>query len=130
MDNKLIGRGIFGVLSLFLSASGLMFMLAPDRGAAKLLISPEGVEGLSNFRAFLGAPILAIGISLAIAAVTQRVDNARPAALFVMGLLFARVVSFAVDGPTPNFALYVGVPGAVFVLLLVAHKLMLSKDGT
>ena len=123
-----IGRGIFGLLSLFISGSGLMFMLAPQRAAAKLLISPEGIEGLSNFRAFVGASVLSIGISLMIAAVTAKVDNARPAALFVLGLLFARMLSLAVDGPNPAIGLYMAIPGTVFVLLVAAHKLIDMGD--
>jgi hypothetical protein len=58
---KTIGQGILGVVAAFLSLSGAMFMFAPTRAAAKLLIEPAGIEGLSNFRAFIGAPVLAVG---------------------------------------------------------------------
>ncbi len=126
---KKIGQAILGVVGLFISGSGAMFLLLPARAADKLMLVPDGATGLSHFRAFAGAAVLAVGLSLIIAAVTARLDHARAGALFVLGILAARVISYAVDGPTPEIVLYTAIPSTVFALMLVAHKLIVSEEG-
>ena len=75
-------------------------------------------------RAFVGAPLLGIGISLLVGALTERLEHARAAAIFLLALLVTRGLSFATDGAFDNLGLYIAVPGVAFALMLVGHKLM------
>lgn len=121
---KTIGRVLLGLPGLFISLSGAMFLLAPTRAAEKLLLSPQGIEGLSNMRAFVGAPVLAAGIAILIGAATCKLENARGGALFVVLLLVARLVSLGLDGMTPGLAVYITVPAVVLAMMVAGHKLI------
>lgn len=121
---KTLGRVLLGLPGLFISLSGALFLFAPARAAEKLLLTPQGIEGLSNLRAFVGAPVLAAGIAILIGAVTCTLENARGGALFVVLLLLARLVSLGLDGVTPGIGIYLAVPGVVLAMLLAGHKLI------
>lgn len=121
-----IGRGILGTVGLFISGAGATFLLSPTRAAAKFLIDPQGIEALSNIRGFIGAPVLAVGLAIIIAAVTERLENARAGALFIVLLLAARITSLVADGPTDQAALFIGVPAVVLALMIAAHKMIES----
>jgi|GEM_PF-1190817 len=124
MNTTTIARVLLGLPGLFILASGLMFLLNPTAAADKLLLLPQGTEGLSNLRGFLGAPVIAIGVSLLLAAKTTKLEYARPAAMFLLLLIVARLVSYAADGPTDAIAQLLAVPAVAFGLMLAGHKLL------
>ena len=121
---KNVARALLTVVGLFILGTGLTALLAPDRIATKMAWELQGAEGLSNLRAFLGASLSAIGISVLIAAVTAQIYHARPAALFLIGLVVARIFSFLMDGPISRLAAYIAIPCVVLAILLVAHRLL------
>ena len=121
-------RVILILVGLFILATGVISMFAPDRIAEKMLLNPEGAEGLSNIRAFLGAALAAIGISVLIAAVKAEIWHARPAVLFVIGLVVARIIGLVSDGSFPSIGLVVAIPLVVFGLLVAAHILLHKAD--
>lgn len=123
---KNLGRLLFGLPGVFILLSGLMFLLAPDKASAKLMLEPQSIDGISNLRGFLGAPVIAVGVSLILAGFTAKLEYARPGAIFVLVLILARILSRVVDGPYDSFGLYVAVPSVVFGLLVAGHKLILS----
>lgn len=127
--NQNVGRILLGLPGVFIALSGLVFLLNPGAGAEKLLLTPDGAEGLSNLRGFSGAPVLAVGIGIIIAAITKNLANARPGAIFVLALIVARLLSYFVDGPNPNFGLYLAVPTVVFVLMVAGHKLIAGGES-
>lgn len=129
MSKTNLGRVLLGLPGLFILLSGLVFLLAPERAAAKLLLDPQGIDGLSNLRGFVGAPVLAVGISILMSAITQKLEYARPGVFFLFGLIFARLLSFAVDGPAEAFALYLTVPVVAFALMALGHKLMVAEEA-
>ena len=121
---KNASRVILLLVGLFILGSGAVAMFAPERMAEKMLVELKGAEGLSHFRAFLGAGLAAIGISVLIAAAKAEIWHARPAVLFVLGIVLARTIGLAQDGSFPSVTLYIVIPLVVFGLLVVAHVLL------
>jgi len=119
-----VGRGILGSVGLFISGAGATFLLNPNRAAAKFLLEADSVTALSNIRAFIGAPVLALGIAVIIAAITEKLDNARAGALFLILLLVARATSIVVDGTPEGIGYLMGVPFVALVLMIAAHKMI------
>lgn len=115
---------ILGLVGTFILVAGLGAVLAPDRVLERYALSASGAEGLSNVRAFFGASVVAIGASVLIAAGTATIEHARPAVLFVIGLVIARLLGYFVDGGFPRFAVYLTIPVVVLGLLGTAHALM------
>ena len=121
---KNVARVLLGLPGLFIFASGVVFLANPVAAADKMLLSADSAEALSNLRGFAGAPVMSIGAMLLLSAFTARLEYARPAALFLLTLIGARVVSYLVDGPTDAIGLLVGVPVVAFSLMLAGHKLL------
>ena len=121
---KLIARILLGLVALFMLVNGLRLMFAPAGALAGLLVETSGAEGLSNVRALWGGAITAIGLSVLIAAITCKIENARPAVLFTFMLVIARVIGMITDGMFDRAIIFAAVPVAVFLVLLVAHKLL------
>lgn len=122
--NKLPARILLGLPSLFILLSGLMFLFNPSAAADKLMLTPQGAEGLSNLRGFAGASVIAVGVSLLLASITAKLEYARPAAIFLLVLISARLLSHVVDGPTDSIALFLAIPAVAFGLMLAGHKLL------
>lgn len=121
---KLTARILLGLVALFMLANGLRLMFDPAGALPGLSTTANGVEGLSHIRALWGGALTAIGLSVAIAAVTQNIINARAAVLFTFMLVIGRVVGIIVDGTYDQAILFTAVPIVVFLLLLTAHKLL------
>jgi len=121
---KLIARVLLGLVAAFMLANGLNLMFNPTGALPGLLVSAESTEALSNVRALWGGAITAIGISVVFAAVTADINNARPAVLFRFARVVARIIGMAVDGMFDRAILFTAVPVVVFLILLVAHKLL------
>ena len=121
---KLIARILLGLVAAFMLVNGVRLMLSPSDALAGLLVDASGAEGLSNVRALWGGAITAIGLSVVIAAVTCKIENARPAVLFTFMLVIGRVIGMAVDGMFDRAIIFTAVPVVVFLILLAAHKLL------
>lgn len=122
--NTTIGRILLAIPALFILLSGAVFWIAPEAAAAKLLFDPQGAEALSNIRGFVGAPVIAAGASLLLAAITKKLEYARPTVIFLLALLGARVVSYVVDGPTGAIALFLAVPATALAFMIAGHVLL------
>ena len=121
---KLIARILLGLVAVFMLVNGVRLMLSPSGALAGLLVDASSAEGLSNVRALWGGAITAIGLSVVIAAVTCKIENARPAVLFTFMLVIGRVIGMAVDGMFDRAIIFTAVPVVVFLILLAAHKLL------
>lgn len=121
---KLIARLLLGLVSLFMLANGVRLMFDPTGALAGLLVDANSAEALSNVRALWGGAITAIGISVAIAAVTCKIENARTAVLFTFMLVVGRIAGMVMDGIFDRAIVYTIVPVVVFLVLLIAHKLL------
>ncbi len=129
MNKLTVARVLFAIPGLFILMSGLMFLFNPAGAADKLLLVPQGAEGLSNLRGMLGASVIAVGSSVLLGAVTAKLEYVRPGAIFVLVLIGARVLSYVVDGPNDSIVLFVAVPSTVFMLLVAGHKLLDSAHA-
>ena len=121
---KLIARILLGLVALFILVNGVRLMFDPKGAIIGLMVEASGAEGLSNVRALWGGAITAIGISVAIAAVTGKIENARPAVLFSFMLVIARVMGMIMDGMFDRAIMFTIVPVVVFLILLAAHRLL------
>jgi len=124
-----LARIFLGLPGLFILLSGLMFLLNPVGAAEKLMLAPAGAEGLSNIRGFAGASVAAVGASLLLAAITAKLEYARPAAIFLLLLLGARILSYLVDGPIESIGLFLAIPTVAFAFMVAGHKLLVSGEG-
>jgi len=121
---KHLHKLFLGLPGLFIAGTGLMFLLHPAGAADKLQLVAATSEGLSNLRGLAGGPLLAVGTSLLLAAATDKLEYARPGAIFLLVLLGARVLSYVVDGPTDAIGLFLAVPTMTFASMVVGHKLL------
>lgn len=121
---RTIGRVLLGLPGLFISLTGTVFLLAPATAADKLLLVADNAEALSNIRGMAGAPLLAVGATLILSAITARLEYARPAAIFLLALLGARVLSYGLDGAPGSILLFLAVPGIAFGLMVAGHVLI------
>ena len=125
---KLTARILLALVALFMLINGVRLMISPGSALAGLLVAASGAESLANVRALWGGAITAIGISVVIAAVTGKIENARPAVLFTFMLVIGRVIGMAVDGMFDRAIIFTSVPVVVFLILLAAHTLLDSAQ--
>ena len=121
---KLFARILLALVAAFMLINGLMLMVNPAGSLAGMMVAADGAEGLSNVRALWGGAITAIGISVVWAVVTADINNARPAVLFTFMLVAGRGLGLVFDGMYDKVIIYTAVPVVVFLLLLVAHKML------
>jgi hypothetical protein len=121
---RTIARILLGLPGLFITLTGSVFLLSPSSAAEKLLLVPQGAEALSNIRGMAGAPLLAVGVCLILAAITARLEYARPAAIFLLALIGARMLSYGVDGAPGSIALFLAVPSVAFAFMVAGHVLL------
>jgi len=119
-----LARVLLGLPGFFILATGVVFVLNPAAASAKLLLTADSAEALSNLRGMMGAPLVAVGGTLVLGAITAKLEYARPAAIFLLTLIGARILSFFVDGPNPSLVLYLVVPSIAFGLMVAGHVLL------
>ncbi len=125
--NRIAARILLGLPGLFIFLTGLVFLANPVAASEKLQLAAESAEGLSNLRGMSGAPLIAVGLSLLLAAITKKLEYARPAVFFLLALLVARGASYVLDGPTDAIGLFLAVPTLTFALMGLGHWLLVKK---
>ena len=121
---KTAARILLALPGLFILTTGVVFLTNPEAASAKLQLAAAGAEGLSNLRGMAGAPLFAVGATLLLSAATAKLEYARPAAIFLLTLIAARVGSYLIDGPTEAIGYFLAVPTVAFGLMLAGHKLL------
>jgi len=125
MTRTNIGRGIFALIALFFIGIGLLLMFSPARILDHLLVgSVESVGALSSIRALWGGAIFAIWASVLLGAIKANFNYIRVGFIYMLSVIFARLVGYFVDGSFPEFVPMVMPAVVVLVLMLIAHKLM------
>lgn len=127
--SKLAIKFLFGLPGLFILATGVMFVTSPEAALDKLQLTANGAEGLSNIRGLAGGPLVAVGASLLIGAITEKLEYVRPAVFFVLTLLAARVLSYVVDGPIDAIGLFLAIPSIVFGMMVAGHVLLAQSEA-
>ncbi len=126
---KNLSRILLALPGLFILMTGVVFLTNPGAAAEKLKLVAENAEGLSNLRGMAGAPLFAVGVCLLLAAITKKLEYARPAAIFLLALIGARIASYAIDGPTGAIALFLAVPATAFGLMVAGHVLLVKGEA-
>ena len=124
----LAARALLALPGLFILTTGVVFLTNPEAASAKLLLEAQSAEGLSNLRGMAGAPLFAVGAMLLLAAITEKLEYARPAALFLLTLIAARIASHLIDGPSASIVLFLVVPSVAFALMAAGHKLLVTGE--
>ena len=127
MSNLAI-KALFGLPGLFILTTGLVFVTSPESALEKLQLTASGAEGLSNMRGLGGAPLVAVGVSLLLGALTEKLEYVRPGVIFVLTLIGARLVSYVVDGPIDAIGLFVAIPSTVFAMMAAGHVLLARAE--
>ncbi len=125
---RIAAKVLLALPGLFIFVTGMVFLINPEAASAKLLLTASGAEGLSNLRGMAGAPLFAVGTTLLLAAITEKLEYARPAAIFLLALLASRALSYVADGPTEAIGLFLAVPSIAFALMAVGHKLLVDSE--
>ncbi len=124
-----VGRGIFGFVALFFISTGLMFLFLPANALGHMMVGGTAdAAALSSIRGLWGGAIFAIGVSVLIGAIKQDFAHIRVGAIFVLSIIAGRIIGYFMDGSFPEFAKMISPPIGVFILMLIAHKLMASKS--
>lgn len=126
---RMAAKVLLGLPGLFILTTGVVFLTNPQAASDKLLLVAQGSEGLSNLRGLAGGSIFAVGASLVLAAITEKLEYARPAAIFLIALLASRIISYGIDGADQPIALFLAIPSVAFGLMVAGHVL-LTRSAT
>ena len=99
---KIAARVLLGLLTLMFLYNGLAYMFTPEVQLASTQIQPagDGIFGMSNVRANIGAPMVTFGILFALAAWRARKEPLFPILIFLVLAIIARIaglISLGVD---------------------------------
>jgi hypothetical protein len=111
-------RLIVGLVGLFNMAIGLLFLLAPAKGAEAFFLSPIGSQGLATMRADFPGFFITGGAFALIAALRRDADAVLVPIMLLALAITGRAVSLVADGMGPA-----AVPP------MVAEALMISLLG-
>ena len=95
---KLLAKILLVLVSAFILINGLGLMFVPEKLSPGLMLTPEGIMGLSNLRSILAAGLIAVGIMPLIAAFTGNIVHARATAIFLIAVVLGRITGMAIDG--------------------------------
>ncbi len=97
---KTAARVFLGILTLMFLFNGLAYMFMPEFQLASTMIEPtgDGIFGMSNVRANIGAPMVTFGILLAISAIQMRKEPLGVMIMFLVLAIVARIAGLVVGG--------------------------------
>ena len=116
-----IARVLCGLVALLFIYNGVLYMFAPAGQLASTMIEPtgDGIFGMANIRANMGAPMVTFGILFAMGGALAEKIPLRVTMIFLVLAIIARIVgliSAGVDGENSSIRVMV----ALVVFLAVA----------
>ena len=119
---KTVARVLLGLLALMLLGNGLAYMFVPEVQLASTMIEPtgDGIFGMGNVRANIGAPMVTFGILVAIAAIRMEIAPLKVVMLFLVLSIVARIASLVVSGVDA---------GGFSIRIMVLLSVMLAITG-
>ena len=102
---KTAARVLLGLAALMLLYNGLAYMFVPEIQLGTTMIQPtgDGIFGMANIRANIGAPAVTFGILLAISAIRMEKAPVRVVIMFLVLSIIARIVGLIVGGIDADF---------------------------
>ena len=102
---KIAARILLGLVALMLLYNGVLYMFAPELQLSATMIEPtgDGIFGMSNVRANIGAPMVTFGILYLIGAITMNPTAIRPVIIFAAVAIVARIAGIVSMGIDPEF---------------------------
>ena len=109
---------------LFFILFGLSFLFQPQVAASGIGLAANGVTGIATLRADFFAFFGILGICMIWGAWKRRGDLLLLPALALLMAVAARLLSAALDGPSPTFVGSVAVEAVLAGILLVARAVL------
>ena len=109
---------------LFFIMSGLSFLFQPQSVASGLGLSANGATGLATLRADFFAFFTLVGVCMIWGAWKRRGDLLLLQAVAMLLAVAARLLSAAIDGPSPTFVSSILIEGVIAALLLFARAIL------
>ena len=128
---KIAARILCGLVALMFLYNGLLYMFAPHMQLDATMIQPigDGIFGMSNIRANIGAPMVTFGILYAISAILMEVTTLRVTALFLVLAIVARIAGIISAGVDPeNFSIRILVVLSVFLAVAIFGSRVFANE--
>ena len=109
---------------LFFVLLGLSFLFQPAASAPGFGLATMGTKGLATLRADLFAFFAALGACMIWGAWKRRGDLLLLPAVAMLLAVAARLLSAAIDGPSPTFVSSILIEGVIAALLLFARAIL------
>ena len=119
-------RAVIGVVGLFNLALGLGFLIDPARLGAAFFLTATDAQGLATLRADFPAFFVTGGAFALIGAWRGRAEPLAVPLILLAIALFGRLVSLAVDGPSPA-AFGPMIAEATMIAVLLAGRRILAE---
>ena len=108
-----IARVLCGLVALLFIGNGLLYMFNPAGQLASTMIEAtgDGIFGMANIRANMGAPMVTFGILFAMGAALAEKIPLRVTMIFLVLAIIARItglISMGVDGDNASIRVLVG----------------------
>lgn len=121
-----IARVLCGLVALMFLYNGLLYMFAPEMQLASTMIEPtgDGIFGMSNVRANIGAPMVTFGILFAMGGwLTEKVPL-RVNIIFLVLAIISRIAGIISAGIDPEiFSIRIIIVLSVFLAVtLFGHQ--------
>ena len=128
---KIAARILLGLVSLLFFYNGFLYMFTPEAQLGSTMIEPtgDGIFGMSNVRANIGAPMVTFGILYAVAAIRMITGPLQVVLIFLVLAIISRIAGIASLGvDADNFSLRIMVVLTVFLLVAGFGYWTFQKD--
>ncbi|MEM7113095.1 MAG: DUF4345 family protein [Chloroflexota bacterium] len=117
-----IARVLCGLVALMFIYNGLLYMFAPEMQLASTMIEPtgDGIFGMSNIRANIGAPMVTFGILFAMGGWLAEKVPLRVNIIFLMLAIISRIAGIISRGVDPEiFSIRIIIVLSVFLAVAI-----------
>ena len=121
-----VARVLCGLVALMFIGNGLLYMFAPARLLASTMLEAtgDGVFGMSNIRANIGAPMVTFGILFAMGGALAEKIPLRVTIIFLVLAIIGRIaglIAMGVDGDNASIRI-IFILGAFLAVAAFGHQ--------
>ncbi len=118
---KAVMKVILGLVGLFISINGAMFMFNPEFVMAHAQLSSDSSFGLSTVRGLIGGSMLMTGSFILVALIKSKFELLIPAVFILLSWTVGRIFSLLLDGFDQSV-----LTGGILVSLVMAILVIVS----